>query len=90
MQINNNNNIAEILLRKNNVEILQFNTRSIIYLKYNVNLLTFMIPLHEIVIKITQPTSNYSYTAIISEAGDTTSKLLGTIRISVSEFVRSM
>lgn len=40
-----------------------------------------MIPLHEIVIKITKPTSpNYSYTAIISEpiAGtNTTSKLLG-------------
>lgn len=51
-----------------------------------------MIPLHEIVIKITQPANNYSYTAIISEAGKskvgTTSKLLGTIRISVSDYVR--
>ena len=74
-------------------EIQQFNTCSIIYLKYNdVHLLLlFMIPLHEIVIKITQPANNYSYTAIISEAGksySTTSKLLGIIRISVSDYVR--
>lgn len=37
-----------------------------------------MIPLHEIVIKITQPANNYTYTAIISEQVGTTSKLLGT------------
>ncbi|KAL7027949.1 hypothetical protein ACKWTF_005663 [Chironomus riparius] len=35
-----------------------------------------MIPLHEIVIKITQPANNYTYTAIISEQVGTTSKLL--------------
>ena len=37
-----------------------------------------MIPLHEIVIKITQTANNYTYTAIISEQVGTTSKLLGT------------
>lgn len=38
-----------------------------------------MIPLHEIVIKITQPANNYTYSAILTEpvVGTTTSKLLG-------------
>jgi hypothetical protein len=42
-----------------------------------------MIPLHEIVIKISNPTNSYTYTAIPEASGSvaTTTKLLGTLTV---------